>query len=388
MSRIEGVSFREYDETRDRAQTADLLSLVYRSGEPYPETEKFVEGEEHAYVAERDGRIVAFFLVGPMRSTMPASPLKCAGIAGVAVRPEARSLGIGRAMMRWAVPELRARGYALASLYAFRESFYRTVGYEAVGRRFRIVCPQHRLPAVASPLPVRAMDENGWREASPVYDAFASRYAGMNLRSPAQWLTVTRGTGGKTRLYVIGEPAEAYAVVHLQNAFWEEQMVSEVAWSSPGGYRGLLAFFRSLCANKTQLAWYEPGDSPFLAFHLDQGVKVSLERWMMSRILDVPSALAALGPAGEGSVVLSVDDGDVPENSGAWTVQWSEGQVVATRGGEPEVAFTIGTLTQALHGEPGAAELAGCGALECTDDVRERLEILFPRGRAYCMDFF
>ncbi|MCO5297048.1 MAG: GNAT family N-acetyltransferase [Fimbriimonadaceae bacterium] len=388
MSPTDGVRFREYTDAQDREQAAELLSLVYRSGEPLPEDRPLVEGDGHAYVAERDGRILAYFEVLPMRATMPRHPVRCAGIAAVAVRPEARGGGLGREMMRWSLPRLRERGYAMASLYAFRESFYRPVGYEVVGRRFRIVCPQSRLPSVASPLEVRAMDEEGWTLAAPVYEAFASNYSGMNLRSPDQWKTVTRGTGGKTRLFVIGDPAEAYAVVHLQSAFWEQQAVSEVAWSSGAGYNGLLAFFRSLASNKSALAWYEPGDSPFLARSLDQGVQVSLERWMTSRVLDVPTVLAALQPAGEGSLGIDVLDPELPENAGQWTVSWSEDGMETVRGGTPEASASIGALTQAAHGEPCAEELVIAGVMQCQPEARRRLQTLFPRGRAYCMDFF
>ena len=388
MTPIDGVTFREYEAARDRESAADLLSQVYRSGEPYPDGEDFA-ADGPAYVAERDGRVVAFFVVCPMRTTLPTGPVPCAGIAGVAVRPEARGTGVGRAMMRWALPVLRERGYAMASLYAFRESFYRVVGYEVVGRRFKIVCPQHRLPRVTSNLPVRAMDADGWRGALPVYEAFAARYTGMNMRTPAQWMTVTRGTGGKTRLFLIGEPAEAYAVVHLQGAFWEEQTVSEAAWSSPEGYNGLLAFFRSIASNKTHLAWYEPGDSPFLANHLDQGVQVCVERWMMSRILDVPAAVAGLRPAGSGALTLEVSDPDLPECAGVWDVRWSEGSVVVVRGsGAPDATISIGALTQAVHGEPCAEELAVAGAIRCAPESLAALTQLFPRSRAYCMDFY
>lgn len=388
MSPTDGVHFREYVETEDRDQTAGLVTLVYRSGNPLAEGDPLVEPGDHAYVAERDGRIVAFFEVLPMQATMPGGSVRCAGIAAVAVRPEERGSGIGRAMMRWALPQLRERGYAMASLYAFRESFYRPIGYEVVGRRFRIVCPQHRLPSVSSDLPVRAAEETEWRLAEPVYKAFASNYSGMNLRSPEQWKTVTRGTGGKTRLYLIGDPAEAYAVVHLQAAFWEQQSVSEVAWSSGAGYRGLLAFFRSLASNKSHLAWFEPGDSPFVARWLDQGVTVCVERWMMSRILDVDAALSALKPHGEGSLGIEVQDPDLPENAGVWTVRWTQGRVEVARGGEPEVWSTIGALTQAAHGEPSAVELAASEMLRCRPEALNRLAALFPRGRAYCMDFF
>lgn len=388
MTPIDGVTFREYHPS-DRASTAELLSLVYRSGEPYAEADPFLEGEESAYVAEKDGRIVAFFEVGPMQATLPRAPVACAGIAAVAVRPEVRSTGIGRAFMRWALPVLRDHGYAMASLYAFRESFYRAVGYEVVGRRFKVVCPQHRLPRVASDLPVRAMDADGWKDAVPVYEAFAARYAGMNMRTPAQWMTVTRGTGGKTRLFLIGEPAEAYAVVHLQSAFWEEQTVSEVAWSTADGYQGLLAFFRSLAANKTRLAWYEPGDSPFVASHMDQGIAVSLERLMMSRILDVPTTLAGLRPVGSGALTFEVRDPDLADGHGVWDVRWADGRVTAERStGTPSASMSIGALTQAVHGEPCAEELAASGAIECASGSLEALVQLFPRGRAYCMDFY
>lgn len=388
MSPTDGVRFREYEESRDRGQAAELLSLVYRSGEPMPEDRPLVDGEGHAYLAERDGRVLAYFEVLPMRATLPRHPVPCAGIAAVAVRPEARSGGLGRAMMRWALAPLRERGYAMASLYAFRESFYRPVGYEVVGRRFQIVCPHARLPHVSSELAVHAADEEGWQRAAPVYEVFARRYSGMNLRSPEQWKTVTRGTGGKTRLFLIGDPAEAYAVVHLQGAFWEQQRVSEVAWSSKAGYDGLLAFFRSLAANKSHLAWYEPGDSPFLARSLDQGVEVSLERWMMSRALDVPTVLRALKPLGEGTLGIDVLDPAIPEHAGPWTITWSSEGIEAKQGGDAEATLPVGAFTQAAHGEPCAEELLEAGTAQCRPEARPRLAQLFPRGRAYCMDFF
>lgn len=383
---------REYEQANDREQTADLYAQVYRSGEPMPPEEPIEEENESRYVASVDGRIVGAFTVCHMATRLDANsqPVPCGGLAAVAVSPEARRAGVGAEMVGWSLARMKADGYALSHLYAFRESWYRRLGWEVCGRRFKIACPQHRLPDLDSDVPVRDVPgEDAWRVIEPVYLEFAKRYSGMNLRTPRQWRGVTRGTKNLSRLYAIGDPAEAYCVVHVNTPFWEEQHVSETAWSSRAGYEGLLAFFRSIASNKSGLTWFEPSDSAFIGRFMDQGVKVSLERPIMYRVLDVPAALSALKPEGRGEVTILIEDRDMPGNAGPWRVSFCEDCVEVEVADSAEIEIDIGHLSQAAMGEPSFAYLLNHGLARCaSDSAAAAAASLFRPRQVYCMDFF
>src|SRR5438046_3116937 len=124
----------------DLDQLANVWSNTFNRGQPYLD-EPLIEEWERAYVAELDGRIVGAFSNYQMRTQCRGAELPNAGIAAVGVLPEHRHKGIGRDMMRWSLPALKEQGFALASLYAFRESYYRNFGYEVAGRRWEIFCP-------------------------------------------------------------------------------------------------------------------------------------------------------------------------------------------------------------------------------------------------------
>lgn len=382
---------REYEDAKDREQTADVFAQVYRSGEPMPADEKVQGEDESVFVAELDGRIVGAFIVEHMQATLAgANAVRCGGIAGVAVRPDARQKGVAGAMMRWAIDRLRSDGYAMSHLYGFRESFYRRLGWEVCGRRLKITCPQHRLPRVESTLEVRELEGlQAWTEVEQTYNAFARQYSGMNLRTRSHWIQATRGTKRLARLYAAGDPAEAYCVVHVQTAFWEEQHISEFAWATPEGYRAMLTFFGNVASNKTAISWHEPSDSPFLSSYLDQGVQVAIVRPIMYRILDIPSALAGLAPAGEGALSLQVTDAEVPANSGAWHVEYGSGRATATPAREGEIEIDVRALSQALLGEPSFEMLLAHGSLRAPsgEEVEAARRLFTPRP-TYCMDFF
>ena len=107
--------------------------LTYNSGQTTP-LENRTFKNRRGFVGELDGEVLGIFSVVDFTCNRgPDTVLKCAGIAGVAVSPAHRHLGVGSKMMAWAIPHLKAEGYQMASLYGFRESFYRKAGYEVCG---------------------------------------------------------------------------------------------------------------------------------------------------------------------------------------------------------------------------------------------------------------
>lgn len=354
--------FRAYDPATDFEQVTDLYSQVYRGGEAWPSGILPVEEDESLYVVSKGGRILAATMVHHMVATvLGGEPVACAGVAAVAVRPESRGTGLGSEMIEQTIALAERDGYALSHLYAFREAWYRRLGWEVCGRRFRVSCPTSKLPTFKGGLEPREIEgEHKWKQVQHVYASFASRYSGMNLRKPSQWRTV----------------------VERSTDFWGEQHISETAWASRAGYEGLISLFAAIGANRSAISWYEPSDSPFLMRHMEQGAKMQLDRPIMYRVVDVPSAVAALRPEGSGEFNMCV-------SGEPWRVSYGAGRARAECGGRGELLLDYGQLAQAILGEPSLQDLLAQGIVSCASSTDgEAACRLFRPAMVYCMDFF
>ncbi len=382
-------------EPQDQEGILRVWSLTYNNAAPFDHDSPVViemaqpEPPVTKFVAERDSTLVGAFGVMPMTATRGNGLMKSAGILGVAVMPQVRGGGVGGAMMRFALQHYREIGYELASLYAFRESYYRGFGYECCGKRIKLTVESARLPVFKQTLESRILEVEDVDSIRPCYESFGQTYSGVNIRSQHQWDRVLKPKLPRI-LYVVGNPVEAYAVVEHKVNFWIEQSIDEVAWSSLEGYESIMAVLRGVAINKSSLTWYEPSNSPYLAKYMDHGTKVQIERTPMFRVLNVPQALVALRPSSSGEFVLGIGDPDVVENNGSWWVQYGEQGVIAERTHkEPGVTLGINHFAQALLGEPSLAELMGLGLAKVNDASQATAaQRLLPAQSVYCVDFF
>jgi predicted acetyltransferase len=365
-----------------------IRSLTYNDGLPIPEERRTSRFGER-YLALLDDQPAGIFTALPMNATRGEALLPCAGVAGVAVLPDMRRGGVGESTMTWACRHFRESGTPLSSLYAYREPFYSRVGYATVGKKLRFTVPTHRLPNVASDLPVRRLTPEDWRELLPCYAAFGHQRSGTHVRSELMWSRVLQENKPLT-IYAAGDPVQGYIAVSHQTAFWVDQWLSEVAWSTAEGYRAVLGIMRQLGINKTSMSWFEPSDSPFYAQYLDQGIEVKVTGPVMFRVCDVPKALESLKPIGAGRFTLGVWDRQIPENEGPWQVEWADGRVdVRPFAGAPEVVARIGAFSQAFMGEPNLADLARQGAIEVrSPEVLASALSLLPPLPVFCGDTF
>jgi predicted acetyltransferase len=383
---------REF-EPKDDAGFRHVRAMVYRNGEPVKPEDTILPEDCIGYVGELDGEIVCAATVIDMTATRGEATLRCAAIAAVGVLPERRRGGYGGQLMAEMTTLLREKGIAIASLYPFRASFYNKYGYMHSGKRFEISCPSDRLPKFDSELdPVELKGEDRQR-IFPCYDQFANRYSGMNRRNELQWMRIL-GRDNPFAVYAVGDPVEAYAVLRINSDFWEKQTIKEFAWSTGRGYRSMLSFFRSLGINKTHIEWNEPGDSPFLGFHLEQGAAVKLDRSIMFRLINVQEALRNLVCEVPGEFCLKVHDPHEPLNVGPWQVCFGlDGTQVKRTVAEPDFEIGIGHLTQAFFGEPSLEQIEREGLLLNGSHANRKVGVeaairFFGHANAYCMDFF
>ena len=255
-----------------------LWSLAFRGGDALPEDRFAPKAGREIFVAEAGGRLVGAYELDTTEFYCRGRKLPAAGIRAVAVAPECRQTGVGAALMRHSLSAMRQRGLFLGVLNAVREAYYRRFGYESAGRRLMLTCPLPFMPREAPQLPVQLLTLEDWPQVESVYHAFAARYSGMHVRrgfewSRVHWLAETT----PAQLVVVGEPAEAFAVMKLKKGLRPAQEACEIAWTTPRGYHALLCALTRIGFNGPSLAWLEPGDSAFLARHYDH--RVGVERW-------------------------------------------------------------------------------------------------------------
>lgn len=365
-----------------------VISLTYNGGVPFePEAQVFAHSTP--FVAEQNGQIIGCFGIMPFTSSRLRGELKNAGVLGVAVLPSARGTGVGSSMMRWALRHYREQGFELASLYAFRESYYRSFGYECCGLRVKLNIETARLPKFDTSLPAQALTAESVDVVKDCYRAFAWRHSGTCLRSQTQWERVLNPKTHRT-LYVVGDPIEAYAIVQHQPDFWSDQWVEEVVWSSLRGYDGILSVLRGIAINKAKIGWHEPSDGPYLSRYFDHGCSAEIERLAMYRVLDVPGALRALKPDFSGEFTVEIADEDIVENRGTWLVQFDTSAVTVERTHQSAgLKMDIRAFAQAVMGEPSLQDLINQGIASVDDDLQALAagRLLTPCS-CYLADFF
>lgn len=360
------------------------FSLTYGDGLPIPPDRQESRFGIERYVGLVDGEVAGLCSTVPMNVTRGAALLPCAGVAAVGVLPERRRGGVGKGMMDGLVRLLREQGVPLAALYAYREPFYARSGYAVVGKRLRISVPIHRLPRMDSDLPVRRLTPAEWPLLAHCHTAYAHARSGVHVRNEAMWERVLNENRPLT-IYAAGDSVEGYVAVSHKTEFWIEQWLSEVAWSTPRGYRACIDLMHGLGINKSSVGWYEPSDSPYYALYLDQGVETKVERPVMFRVTDVPAALRLLEPTASGETRLRIVDDVVSENEGPWRIRFSpEGVDVEPCEGH-DVVMDIRRFAQAFMGEPSLAELVRLGEIVGDSST---LELLLPPSPTICGDFF
>lgn len=371
----------------NRTPFAEIRSWVYRGGEPVPAGDNLLPEGVDGFLAYEDDVAVGAYSLLNLETLVRGRPMKTAGYAAVAVPPEHRGGGVGQRMMSASLRPAREEGYLLASLYAFREPFYRKSGFASMGTRLSLNAPTHRMPSYSQELPAVRLSPQDWRLLEPCYESFAAVRSGLNRRSEWLWQRKMGSESSGGHRLAFGDPVEAYLLIDPETAFWAKVEVSEFVWSTARGYRSAMASLRHLAINQSSVEWSEPGDSPTLMHAQDHGIKVESDRPIMVRVLDVVAGLQRLAPETSGRFTLAIDDPDIPENRGPFEVQFEPGGVHVGPASTGEVALSIGEFSQAFFGEPSLEELLRFRGSSWSEGVASACRLLSPR-RCFCLDFF
>lgn len=365
-----------------------VWSATYRNGEPWEPTPRFDDNIHFALL--ENGAAIAGCGVAKMTCTRGQGLMKCGGVLGVAVLPEHRRGGIGSELMRGVNRSLRYdHGYEMASLHAFREPFYRKFGYEVCGTRYGLTVDTAYLPSLTPELDIRVIPNDAYDQLRGCNARFSHARSGFNIRSDANWKNHIPAES-HVRIYVAGNPVEAYCIVQHKIDFWQPQEINEFVWSTRRGYESMIAFFKQLGINKSKIQWVEPSDSPYRARFWDYSADIhSIRTQIMYRVLDVPAALRQLKPEESGEFTISMNDPDFPENNGPWQVRFSPEGIEVGKASSAQLEMAIQHFVQGFLGDPTFAQLATNELIQVNDvkGLREAMKLM-PHSPTMCLEFF
>lgn len=356
-------AFQEFEfRAAEPAEYSDLTRVWRRSyGDAWPDDANEPLVHQEFFIGLWRGKPSFACSIFELPTYVRGSILKCAGVGAVGTVPEARSVGLASYCLDELTRMCHRRGYHMASLYGFRDDFYRRFGYASCGWRWQITSPASWMPDPHSDLPVREIDPADIFDLDPCFQQFAKTFNGSCARRPEHW---HRRMGQKPPvIYAVGDPIEGYLWTNV-SGFWNDLEIGEMGWSSRAGYEGLLALMRTLSFNKDQVIWNEPPNSPFLADYVDAKTVAKRHRHTMFRIIDVPGVLAATGGA---DLQIGIDDPVIESNR----INPDSPRRVG-----------VGRLTQVVMGDPGF------GSLLTHDERRDDLAAIYPPAPVCCTEFF
>jgi len=319
-----------------------------------------------------DGRSTpAGLAIIPMGQWFGGRSVTCAGIAAVAVAPEARNRGLGRRVMESVVRELAASDSALSCLYPATLPLYRSVGYELAGGRYESRVAALALPNSKSTLeivPLAAIDDAAMRAC---YSEAAALGNGSLDRGRAMWERVRENRNEVRDGYAVVDRdgrVRAYAWFVRQrtaSGLAHDLLTSDLCVADREGALALAGFFHRHRSMVHDVVWNGGAHDPFRDSLPEIGVTTQLASPWMTRIIDVVRAFEQRGfaPALTARLELEIEDPLCADNHGRFVLEVEEGTARVSRGGAGRVVVPITDLAAIYTGYASAETRARFGGV-------------------------
>ncbi len=358
-------------------------------------------------VGELDGEIAAALVLYPLHAYVRGGKLPVTGIGSVAVSPEHRRRGVGEALVRASLREMRQRGDALSMLYAFRGDFYRRFGWGLVETPILLSVPPALLPSSEESRRVHRLRLPDRPLVQQLYDRHARERGHFALaRRPEWWERRLWGYEGEWIVYE-RRRGQIEGYLHVQvdagDGPWKLVLtVNEFVAITPDAHRGLTGYLHGLRDQAVELVMSTPPDAPWAAEFGDAAnlrgeMKMGVIRssghagyGAMLRLVDVKGALESLpvDPHARGELILDVRDEVIPSNERAWRVHARDGRLsvraetareAASRDKLPRLAASAEALAILAAGAVRPVVAAERGMIE---DLRGAAALVDPWFRA------
>jgi predicted acetyltransferase len=353
-----------------------------------------VVASESPLGAYAGGELAGTAMSFSLELTVPGQvQLPMAGVSYVAVHPLRRRRGVMRALMRYQLDDLHARGVPVAGLGASEAGIYGRFGYGPAtwDSSWRLARGAARhLAESGDACRLELVDERTARDVFPAIHDQARRSRVGDVRTyPGRWhdlidrrnrFVLCRDQGGR---------ASGYAIYRLEREDWYSAhgkvIVNHLVACTDRAYRGLWAYLADLDLTDYVVATGRPEHEP-LRWALADGRQLTVtgvhdHLWL--RLVDLPAALSGRRYAAEGSLVLEVTDPFCPWNEGRWLLEGgpdgAECRPAAGTGGAG-LRLEVAALGSLFLGGTSVAQLVSAGRVEAGHSSLQRASHMFGSG--------
>ena len=342
------------------------------------EDERQVFEPERAILVEADGVLAGTAAAYTRDLTVPGGVVPAAHVTMVGVDPTFRRQRVLTRMITHQLADVRARGEAVAVLWASEGRIYQRFGYGLAARKIGLDIEREVRLREAPP----AGGLRGGTPAAlaadmkPVYERVRVERVGWSSRPGIWWEhllnDITKRRHGASMLRAVvhdgTDGPDGYALWRVRGE-WSpsgprgEVMVREVVTATTEAYRSIWHHLLTVDLTRSTSWWYGAVDEP-LQFLVDEprrlGSRMGDALWV--RLVDLPAALAARRYAAPVDVVLEVDDPLLPDNSGTWHLAGDPAGAKCAPADRPaELRCEIGALAAAYLGDASLTTLAAAG---------------------------
>ncbi|AKU90963.1 GNAT family N-acetyltransferase [Vulgatibacter incomptus] len=350
---------------------------------------------ENVRVHREDERVAGGLIAYPLGQWFGGRSVPMAGIGGVGVEPAAQGKGVATRMMRTAMRELAAEGYALSCLYPATQPLYRRAGYERAGSNFEIRVPANLLALGDRSLPLRPATPKDLEAIRALHREHGRARPGSVDRSPQLWQRILDPwrTPKPTGFVVERDGAiDGYCFFARTHKPEGRQAlkVNDMVAASPQAATRLLTFLGDHQSLVDDVSWSGGDADPLLALLREPRHSVEIRDVWMLRILNVAKALSARGyPRGfSASLDLEIFDEVIPTNRGRFVLDVAGGEARVRSGGDGSLKMHVRGLAPLYTGYLPASNLALIGLLEGDEAAQELATALFAGPAPAMSDFF
>lgn len=342
----------------------ELFAICFE--QPYQNCPIDPEHDEAAHWAAftDSGEMMSTFTISDFSIHFDGNVCKMGGIGGVATLPQYRRRGGIRACFEKALPEMYRLGYDFSYLYPFSTAYYRKFGYESCVQKFSWRVDLHLLnPPQADGYFRLAEKHCPLTDDIRVLDQLWERHFNMMVRHGAEdykWAEESDPAVKQEFTYVwfdAENKPKAYTTFRLANEQDGRNLVcSRFCFADREGFWGLMQLFKSLSADHQYVKFATPA-LPSLQYLLPEW-SLGAVTWDllhnagMVRVINVQQVLKKARYLGSGQVTLEIQDGNIPENNGSFSVMFSDGAAVSVERstGKADVAMALPTFSAMICG--------------------------------------
>jgi len=290
--------------------------------------------------AFEDEHLMAAMTVTDADNYFGNTTLSCAGVGGVASKPEYRNRGAVRRLFEELFKgELLGKNYDISILYPFSEAYYRKFGYEIMSKSLELTVPFRELNTAPKNADVELFDGSQSAELLELYNRTASRFnlafrrtdCGRFPSDPylnANYTYMWKNADGEFRSLATFKVDRPNKIVK----------VSEIYYLDRESLAGILGFLRCYEGNQETVVFEKlPLTTPVLNFISNEKPIVQKGFDMgCARIINVQSVLNKKQyPDRHGSFTLELVGDTIAENNGTFSVEYENSKAEVTRTDKP-----------------------------------------------------